>query len=394
MSTGGIGTCAYHLSKLFVYYGHKVSVISANNILKDEVVFTNGYTNYLTFADSNEEFRKKALVIFDQYFSADSVDFIESPEVGACAIEIKKKYPLIPLIVRVHTPGVMITKISRYYQSFWVKLRYVIGALIRGRLDFGYWNIVDRNRENDIEFQICNIADQILSPSIALKFALHRMWKIENLKIQISQNPYLFSKNITSNQILNREKIICFVGKLSVLKGVYNYSKALKKILSIFPDYKAIIIGRDEIYMSSHHSFTDYMKLELDEFIERVAFKGVLSYNEIKTILLKSRILVVPSLWENNPMVVFEGISAGCTIVATNQGGTTEIIQDGENGLLINPFLVDNIVSQIRKLIENDALRVSMATKALEKLLVTHSIERQKVIVDLYGRYALSRKLN
>jgi hypothetical protein len=63
---------------------------------------------------------------------------IESPEVGACALYIKETYPSIPLVIKMHTPGVLITKISNTYQSVFTKLRYIAGAFLRGRFDLGF----------------------------------------------------------------------------------------------------------------------------------------------------------------------------------------------------------------------------------------------------------------
>jgi glycogen(starch) synthase len=363
MPTGGIGTYVLHIVRVLVKFGHKVSVISANAKFGDEVIIKDGYINYVTYAENHLEFREKALLVFDKHLDPRFVDLIESPEVGACALEIKLKYPDIPLLVRLHTPGVLITKFARYYQPLSVKMRYVFGALRRGRLDFGYWNISDRNRELDKEYQICILADQLVSPTIALKLAIIKTWKIPNGKIQIIPNPYLSDRDLTISDITNRKKVICFVGKLSVLKGMYSFTKALKQVLLNNPEYSAVIIGNDDQNAEYTFTISEWMKSYLEKVNERVNFLGRLNFEEIKNYLKSSSIFILPSLWENYPMVLLEAMSAGCPVVATSCGGVPEIIDHKINGLLIKPTKVRDIVNKIELLINNESIRVSIAYK-------------------------------
>jgi len=345
---------------------------------------TNGYVNYVTYAKSHEEFRNNALKIFEEKINPYSVDVLESPEVGACAYEIKKKYPHIPLLVRLHTPGVIITKISNHYQSLAIKLRYVLGALRRGRIDLGYWNLVDRNRESDKEFQICNIADQLISPSYALQKAIHTIWKINPNKIKVVPNPFIPNSNFYPAPIILRQKLICFVGKLSTLKGMYIYTKAIKKILKKNTDYSALFIGKDTLMECGKKYFSEWMQNELDGFLDRVSFLGSLDSSRVYEYLLKSRIVVVPSLWENYPMILFEAMSAGCAVVATNRGGVPEIIKDKINGLLINPFDTNDIIQKIHLLISDDNILVQLSEASSRYVLEKNNSSFEKEIENIY----------
>lgn len=190
MEIGGIGSYMNHLAYLLNSRGHLISVISATTA-KDEQIVDRGFcTNYLVPASDSESFRLMALSLFERNFKPGEVDLIESPEVGACALEIKLKYPTIPLLVKMHTPGVLITKVSNTYLPLFRKLRYVAGALIRGRIDLGYWNRQDLKRHLNPEYIICTLANLILSPSAALKHWATTYWKLPQNKIQLLANPF------------------------------------------------------------------------------------------------------------------------------------------------------------------------------------------------------------
>ena len=49
-------------------------------------------------------------------------------------------------------------------------------------------------------------------------------------------------------------------------------------------------------------------------------------------------VLVVPSLWlENSPLVIHEAFMAGVPVVGARIGGISDLVRDGENGLLYPP---------------------------------------------------------
>ena len=112
-AVGGIGSYMYHLCRILNDANNRVTVFSANpnaEILKvEEYEYC---TNYLLPSKTNEAFRKDVLPVFNTFLEKNKVDVIESPEVGACALLIKENNLHIPLVVKMHTPGVLITKVN------------------------------------------------------------------------------------------------------------------------------------------------------------------------------------------------------------------------------------------------------------------------------------------
>ena len=373
MATGGIGSYMQHLAHLLFRKGHKVSVISATEEEEEQVVDRGFCKNYLIPATDQRKFRELSLHLFDRYFEPTEIDLIESPEVGACALEIKQKYPQIPLIVKMHTPGVLITKISNTYQPLFTKLRYVAGALLRGRLDLGYWSRYDRNKNNDPEYIICSKADLILSPSAALKKWAITYWRLPEDRIQLLANPFAADEDLFHFPIERNSKAICFLGKLTVLKGMITFTPALKKILENNTSYHAVIIGRDESLSNDCSSMKEWMLHELGAVAERVRFTGALTSNEVKKELSQSSIVVIPSLWENYPTVVLEALAAGCAVAASNRGGIPEIIKDGVNGLLFDPQRIGSIATSMQQIISDSGNRQQLAHKGRQTVRNSNS---------------------
>ncbi|MFN4285599.1 MAG: glycosyltransferase family 4 protein [Lacibacter sp.] len=364
MNTGGIGSYMFHLAHLLSSAGHRVTVFSATNtagpVQKEDHAYC---TNYIFHAPTLRDFREAVRIFFHTYIRNEKVDIIESPEVGACALGIKQDYPDIPLLVRLHTPGVIITKVSNTYQPFWMKLRYVLGALRRGKLDMGYWSQTDKNRFQDPEYQICMAADQLVSPSRALATKLKRYWLLDK-EIKVVPNPFHADEDLFQYPVEGREKLICFVGKLTVLKGMFALTKAVKKILLQHKDYRFVFAGRDEAVSETMPSMRAWMEAELKEVIDRVAFTGALSREEVKALMGRTRVCVVPSLWENYPTVVLEAMAAGAAVAAANRGGIPEIITDGKTGYIFNPMRPADIVRAVKQLIAADPERQKMAAAA------------------------------
>lgn len=368
MATGGIGSYMYHLAHLLNGRGHKISVISATSDNNEKITDRGFCTNYLIPSSNTESFRLQALKHFDRYFQPTDIDLIESPEVGACGLEIILKYPQIPLIVKMHTPGVLITKVSNAYKPLITKLRFVAGALLRGRLSLGYWSRHDLNKNQNPEYVICTKASLILSPSAALKKWATTYWDLPKERIKVLPNPFIVDKELFQFPIEERNNTICFVGKLTILKGMLTFAPALKKILHANPSYNAVLIGRDEPISETYPSMKAWMVELFGSVANRIQFTGPLSSNNVKIQLGKCAIVVIPSLWENYPTVVLEAMAAGCAVAASKRGGIPEIIENFKTGILFNPVKIDSIVASVQYLIDHSQNRIEMAFAGREMI--------------------------
>lgn len=77
-------------------------------------------------------------------------------------------------------------------------------------------------------------------------------------------------------------------------------------------------------------------------------------------------IFCLPTYGDCLPMVLSEAGAAGLPLIATEVGGIAEIVRDGENGFCVPVGDVAAIVTALRQLIGNPALRLAQGAKAVE----------------------------
>ncbi len=79
--------------------------------------------------------------------------------------------------------------------------------------------------------------------------------------------------------------------------------------------------------------------------LQNVEFMGPLPPDALRTALGRSRFTVLPSEWyENSPMSTLESLAAGIPQVGTRLGGIPEMIEEGRNGILVEPRNPENLL--------------------------------------------------
>ena len=156
---------------------------------------------------------------------------------------------------------------------------------------------------------------------------------------------------ITKNQF-----IVTYVGRIIYAKGIHDLISAIKNV-----DGVTLIIVGEGPYLKKLKQLAKKTKV-------RVMFLGSKKQDKIVEILSISDLFVNPSYSEGLPTSVLEAGAVGVPIIATNVGGTKEIIEDGKEGFLIKPQNVKELRSKIIKLIQNQELREQFRKKIEKKV--------------------------
>lgn len=97
---------------------------------------------------------------------------------------------------------------------------------------------------------------------------------------------------------------------------------------------------------------------EVDTFPTQVISVGYVSNaNLLSVVYSSSDILAFPSRFESFGLTALEAMSCGLPVVASNVGGITDFVVDGETGLLVSPGNSDQLANAIAKLVDNESLR-------------------------------------
>jgi glycosyltransferase involved in cell wall biosynthesis len=97
---------------------------------------------------------------------------------------------------------------------------------------------------------------------------------------------------------------------------------------------------------------------------EYVRFYGYVDHASLPQYYLDADIFVLPSLAEGMPNVVLEALGSGLPVVATRVPGSEELVQEGENGFLVEAKDADALAHALITLINHADLRERMGRGA------------------------------
>lgn len=167
----------------------------------------------------------------------------------------------------------------------------------------------------------------------------------------------------SNSEIRNRypEKIIItFIGRLTDAKGTHNLIAAITELNR--DDIITIIIGGGP-------EESRLKKMVSDSHIEaQVIFFGNLHYREAISNLKTADIVVNPSYMEGLPTSVTEAALCRKAIIATNVGGTSEVISGTNDGYLIEPRNIDQLKEKLTDLIDHPEKRLLFGHNAYQEV--------------------------
>ncbi|MFH1366684.1 MAG: glycosyltransferase family 4 protein [Patescibacteria group bacterium] len=145
----------------------------------------------------------------------------------------------------------------------------------------------------------------------------------------------------TQLKISGNNKIITFVGRLIEAKGVQDL---IEVYYYLSHKYKItlLIIGKGNF---------EYKLKEKAKDFKDIIFLGEITKEEIVDILSVTDIFINPSYSEGLPTSVLEAGACSCPVVATDVGGTNEIIENGKNGYLFCPHNLKDLQQKIDTLL-------------------------------------------
>ena len=373
-AVGGIGTYTWQMSKAMALQNCDVEVFTASPTREITERVDNVNIHRIKI-NNQKDFNLAIVEAFENVHLNNRFDIIECAENGVNALNIIKKYPNIPLVVRLHTPGVLVTRMQNTYAPLIAKLRFVLGALLRGKIDLGFWSKHDKNQDQDVEYLITKQAKLITAPSESLKKWAVDFWGIAPQKIKVIPNPYLPADEFLNIPIENTNTTITFYGRLNVLKGCVPLTHAIKKVLKKHPDWSFKIVGKNENSHITNVDMKSWMQFELKNYKSNIEFIEWLDYNAVPNLLRKSAICVFPSLFESFSYTCCESMSAGRAVVGSKNGGMKELLT-GKCGLLVNPKRPREIADAICKFIETPELRTTYCKHARQKVINEYNLEK------------------
>lgn len=172
----------------------------------------------------------------------------------------------------------------------------------------------------------------------------------ENIRIKAENPVRNFRKEYG---IGTGEIVIAYVSRLIKEKGVYELLDAVDMMNEDLPIHLMIAGDGEEMEMVEKRQ--NY----------RIHALGRLSRDEVSALLGQSEIFCFPTKYpEGFPTVVLEAAAAGCYVITTNKGGSSELIRDNTYGRILEDIDKEELGRAIFYAVNHPAERKEAARKA------------------------------
>jgi glycogen synthase len=382
-AVGGIATYVYQISKVMAARGHDVEVFSASPHRSDSAVSKLGIAEHRILTQGRGEFPALAGERFATRHHELPFDVVEGPDFSADAHKAIELVPDVPLILRMHTPSIVVCRINNDADIYGRRDHlspYRIDKLVRRlfqQRDKGQSSTICDERGNEI-FRFERIhatkARLVVSPSEDLAKFAKEEWNISPARIKTLAYPYVPSSMLTDIPILSRCETVGFVGRLERRKGIETIARAIPLVLEKRPFTRFRLVGAADATPDGGN-YKDWIVQKLAGYMRNVDIIGSVPYANIAEEYKRMDVCVFPSLWENFPNVCLEAMAAGRAVIGSSSGGMREMIQHGKSGLLVKPDDHKSLSRQILRLLNNPAEAERLGRAAREKILRDYSAD-------------------
>jgi glycosyltransferase involved in cell wall biosynthesis len=191
-------------------------------------------------------------------------------------------------------------------------------------------------------------ARHVVTPSEYLR-SLALRWGLEPDRVSVVPNPLP-----PTVETVEKAATFAFAGRLTAAKSLGTALEAVAQL----QDATFAILGDGE-----ERAALERRAAELG-LGERVRFLGAQPRERVLAVFRGAEAVVLSSEWENFPHILVEALAEGTPVVATRVGGVGEIVEDGRNGLTVEPGNPNALAEALRRLLADDELRARMRAAA------------------------------
>lgn len=173
--------------------------------------------------------------------------------------------------------------------------------------------------------------------------------------------PELIPNAVSASESGERDRLVIFAGAVSRRKGVDTLTAAWRSA-DLDRDWQLVIAGPPQ------------ESELLDELPRGATAVGSVDRSEVRRLLGRARIAVLPSMDEAMPLFVLEALSAGTAVISTPVGALGDVLAEGA-GVLVPVGDVDALARTLTRLARDDDERERLAAAGRERWRSLYSPE-------------------
>ena len=182
-------------------------------------------------------------------------------------------------------------------------------------------------------------------------------WGVDPARVTVLPNPYPLELVAQSHKVTPDDRngpVLAFAGRLTAQKSL---EVALAAVAAVEGGELVVAGDGPERERLERHAASRGLG-------GRVRFLGAAPRADVLALFRAADATVLSSAWENFPHGVVESLAVGTPVLATRAGGVAEVVEDGRNGLLVEPGDADALADAIRRYFEDDDLRARLRAAA------------------------------
>jgi glycosyltransferase involved in cell wall biosynthesis len=155
---------------------------------------------------------------------------------------------------------------------------------------------------------------------------------------------------------LPQRPVALFIGVLEAYKNIDGLADAWRIAAPELPDARLVLVGSG--------SRTDVVEKLLEDLPEQTAWHPRLSAPEVARALDDATVLLLPSRSEGLGRVIIEALCRGRPVIGSRVGGIADLLEDGVNGILVEPGNTRALADALVRVLSNRSLVERLAEAA------------------------------
>lgn len=200
-------------------------------------------------------------------------------------------------------------------------------------------------------------------------------------KLGVGVNPEEITPELPSNHhnpYADLAPYVYTLGSKSIDKGTVTVIEAMKEVWESHPEVKLVCVG------DSMNDFEQYWQTVPVSVRKNVLMKARIPENEKIDLIEHGLLYLNPSRTDSFGITFLEAWLWEKPVIGARAGGVVEVIDDGQDGFLIDFGNTSQLAQKIEELLENPDLRDSMGVRGRQKTL--HQFTWDKIFDQLYEK--------
>ncbi len=226
------------------------------------------------------------------------------------------------------------------------------------------------------EKELIDRADTVVTVSRRLKEEIISLYKTDEKKISVIYNA-INKEKFTVIKRSNGQKIVLYVGRLSVQKGIDNLIKAFSVVAKKNGDALLYIIGEGP-------ELSNLINLSINlELADRIIFLGRVPDEDMEALYSIANVFVMPSVSEPFGIVALEAIASNVPTIVSSQSGVSEVIR---NTLKVDFWDTEQMADLILGLLDYSEINSELSKEAYKELDSITWEKAAEKFIELYKK--------